>query len=119
MKIKPLLVTSTLAWLCPAVLGQSDQATQSYSVWDTIASGGWIGYGIICMSLCALALIIEHFLSLRTVILLPEQHQDDLAKLLGNRQIIESIEYCQENQSFFHQCALCRAKANIGQIKLA
>jgi biopolymer transport protein ExbB len=102
MRINSLSVCMALAVICSVVMAQASGAEpQNISVWSTIASGGIIGYAIICMSLCVVALVIEHFLSIRSIVLLPQEHQENLAELIEKKQVSEAVEYCQENPSFF------------------
>ncbi len=84
-------------------LGQADSidtASESVSMWSTIVKGGVIGYLIICMSLCTVALIIEHFLSLRYSVLMPEDDIDALADLVKKEDYKQAIALCDDNVSF-------------------
>ncbi|MBN2063181.1 MAG: MotA/TolQ/ExbB proton channel family protein [Sedimentisphaerales bacterium] len=89
------LITGSLS------LAQTDAAAiQSVSVWDTISSGGIIGYAILCMSLCAVALVIENFLSIRNSVLLPEDHLAEISEHIKKNEIKEALDYCKTNVSF-------------------
>ncbi len=89
------LITGSLS------LAQSDPAAiKSVSVWDTISSGGIIGYAIICMSLCAVALVIEYFLSIRNSVLLPADHLEEINGYIKKNEIKEALDYCNANASF-------------------
>ncbi len=61
---------------------------------DTIIDGGVIGGIIILLSIIAVGFIIEHMMSLRKAVLMPEPVMADLEQLIGQGQIDKAIEYC-------------------------
>ena len=99
----PLLLVVLL--ITANCLGQDQAAAaatdaDAVSLWATIAKGGIIGYMIICMSLCTVALIIEHFLSLRHSVLLPEDHVDTLADFVKKGDYKQAVGLCNDNDNF-------------------
>ncbi len=61
---------------------------------DTIKDGGIIGGVIILLSVVAVGFVIEHALSLRKSVLMPEPVLDDLEQMIAQGQIDKAIEYC-------------------------
>ena len=89
----------TVSTVC---FGQDDGNIPSdqISIWDTISQGGVIGYLIICLSLCSLALIIEHFLAFRHSVLIPVDEIDQLKELTKKNDICTAIDLCEQYDSF-------------------
>lgn len=61
--------------------------------WDTIQSGGVVGYIIIGMSILALALSIMHLVQIRRNALIPHEQLDQLDQMLTQGQTARAIEY--------------------------
>lgn len=95
-------VISIITIFSSACLAQQDPAipTEAISIWDTVSKGGIIGYFIICLSLCALALIIEHFLAFRYSVLIPANEIEQLKKLTKKNDIAAAVELCELYDSF-------------------
>ena len=58
--------------------------------WDTVQSGGVVGYIIIGLSVLALALIIMHLVQIRRTALMPPAQLDELDQLDELRDRIEA-----------------------------
>ncbi|MBM4089803.1 MAG: MotA/TolQ/ExbB proton channel family protein [Planctomycetes bacterium] len=61
---------------------------------DTLKDGGVTGLLIILSSVVAVGFIIEHFLTIRKNVLMPEGVAEELEKLIHQGKINEAIEYC-------------------------
>ena len=72
---------------------------ESRTLLDTVADGGIIGGLILLLSVVALGFIIEHFLSIRKVVLLPEHVAGHLEELILHGQIDEAIDACYEAEN--------------------
>jgi len=71
------------------------------TLFEVIQAGGLIGYLIIGLSVVALALIIEHFMSLKRDKLAPPEAIDEIEELLQEGNYQEALEYCESEQTFF------------------
>jgi biopolymer transport protein ExbB len=80
-----------------------EQPKEKITFWGLIRHSGIIGYTIILLSLVAVALIIEHALSLRRTILMPPNFADDVLKLLMQGQSQAAIQKCQKDPSALAQ----------------
>ena len=95
-------------FLCGLIFGlgsaqaQTDAAAvdQPISLWSTIAAGGLIGYLILIMSLVSVSFIIEHFVSIRKGVFLPEQLEQQLDETLEQNNIDHALEICKDDDSF-------------------
>jgi biopolymer transport protein ExbB len=85
--------------LMTAVLAQGDGAERGATWWETIQSGGVIGYLIIGMSVVALALCVMHLVQIRRAALIPPAQLDRLDELLSQGQVAAALEYCYEPQA--------------------
>ena len=81
------------------VLAQTEQGP---SWWQTIQSGGVVGYIIIFLSVVALALVIMHVAQIRRSSLIPQDQIERLDQLLSQGQIKAALEFCYdpENDSY-------------------
>ncbi len=75
--------------------GQSDR-----SLLDTLKEGGVIGVVIILLSMVAVGFVIEHALSIRKSVLMPDDVLDVLDELIAQGKIDEAIEACQRPENF-------------------
>ena len=77
-----------------SLLAQTSAVDQGPSWWDTIQSGGIVGYIIIGLSIGALALIIMHVVQIRRAALIPSEQVERLEQLLSQGQVNAALEYC-------------------------
>ncbi|MFQ5429592.1 MAG: MotA/TolQ/ExbB proton channel family protein [Phycisphaerae bacterium] len=87
-----LIGTFAILLLAPALAaaqGAPDVAGPKEQSFLTIVleSAGWIGVVIVCLSLIAVTVIIEHFWTIRRVTMAPE------AEILANRELIEQRRF--------------------------
>ncbi|MGB0953928.1 MAG: MotA/TolQ/ExbB proton channel family protein [Planctomycetota bacterium] len=68
---------------------------------DAIQSAGAIGYLIILMSVVAMALIIEHFMTLKREKLAPPEVIDEIEELFQEGNYQEALEACEASPCFF------------------
>lgn len=67
--------------------------------WDTIQSGGVVGYIIIGLSTIAFALVIMHMVQIRRAALLPPEQVETLENLLSQGQVAQALEYCYDPEA--------------------
>ena len=71
---------------------------------DIVFSGGWIGVVIVtllaALSLGALALAIEHLMTIRRSVLMPPGLAERVANLLANRDLAGAAKACDAEPSF-------------------
>jgi len=79
------------------------QPKQKTTFWMLIRYSGLVGFTIILLSLIAVALMIEHALSLRRTILMPPNFADDVLKLLTQGQSQAALQKCQNDPSALAQ----------------
>jgi len=103
---------SRFRYLAPALTGtlvfagnifaQDDAAKDDgASFIDAIQQAGAIGYLIILMSVVAMALIIEHFMTLKREKLAPPEVIDEVEELFQDGNYQEALEACEANPCFF------------------
>lgn len=64
-----------------------------------VVKGGWIAYLIILLSVAALALAIEHAVSIRRATIIPERSVAELRALIEQRQYAEAVRFSAEDSS--------------------
>ncbi len=89
-----------------AAQGASDPgaAPRAYTFWEIVFSGGPIGIGIMILlilcSVAAVALVIEHIVTIRRDRLVPPGLSDQVRTLLSSGQLAGAQRKCQEEESF-------------------
>jgi len=94
LAVAPLLAQATTN---PA---ETTPAVRSISLWTLIKAGGTVGWVIVLMSLAALAMVIDHFISLRRENLVPTELADQIEEHLEEKQYEKARELCNEDSSF-------------------
>jgi len=92
-----------LAAEAPAAEPAATEALKQISLWSTIAAGGIIGYVIIVMSLVSVALIVEHFITIRRDRLVPGVLAEQLEEHLGRNAYRDAQQVCAYDGSFLAQ----------------
>jgi len=64
-----------------------------------VVKGGWIAYFIILLSVAAMALAIEHAVSIRRATIVPAHAIEELRTLIENRQYAEAVRFSAEDSS--------------------
>ena len=72
---------------------------KNYTVVDIILAGGIIGHSIILLSIIAVALMIEHFMTIREKVLIPPGLADEIAKNLNDGKWNEAAKLCRDDPS--------------------
>jgi biopolymer transport protein ExbB len=107
-----LTVAMMTAYL-PSMFAQTTQTTQTtqpagqqgtgggdISLWSTVKAGGIIGLLVILMSLVSVALVVEHFFSIRRDRILPGSLEDGLAERLALENYADAADLCRKDDSF-------------------
>lgn len=109
-----LLNRLPLALIVPALLAPAAQAQEAASgsaaegtgstLGDMFAHAGVIGYIIVLMSIVALALIIENFMSIKREKLAPPDLIDELEALFDEENFQEAVELCEQEKNYLTNC---------------
>ena len=83
------------------VLCATPALAQDDSVGDLIQKSGIIGYAIILVSVIALAVIIENFITLKRDKLAPPEVIEEIRGLFDDEQFQDAMELCENEPSFF------------------
>jgi len=75
------------------------KSIKDYTVIDIILAGGIIGHTIILLSIVAVALMIEHFMTIREKNLLPPGLADEVAKNLNEGKWNDAAKLCRDDPS--------------------
>ncbi|MFT5285610.1 MAG: biopolymer transport protein ExbB [Planctomycetota bacterium] len=78
-----------------------EEAPAGDSLMDTFQKGGTFGWLIIALSIVALALIIENFVSLRRDKLAPPELIDEIEALFEEDQFQDAMELCENEPCYF------------------
>lgn len=85
------------------LLTAADTSGPPNNAWSIILSGGATGIAImlllVLVSVVALALVVEHLLTIRRSILMPEGLAEQVGMQLANKQIAEADKRCQQTPS--------------------
>ena len=75
---------------------------------DMIKAGGWVGHIIILLSMISVGFMVEHALTIRKTILMPDPVVEELDQLISQGKIDEAMEACRvpENHSLFSNVVL-------------
>lgn len=98
-----LVVLLAITGALGAEAGRPPQRSFFEMAWDATWST-WIGFfdifAIFGLSLTAVALIIEHGITIRRVVLLPELSVAQVKTMFDERRFREALEFCQADPSF-------------------
>ncbi|MGE0755428.1 MAG: MotA/TolQ/ExbB proton channel family protein [Pirellulaceae bacterium] len=92
----------------PSGARAAEDAEVPSSLLDMFIDSGIIGYIITLLSVVAVGFMVEHAMTIRKNVLMPEQVVADVDNLIRQGQIDEALQYCQqpENQSLFANVVL-------------
>jgi biopolymer transport protein ExbB len=82
-----------------AVTTSDATAGETRTLLDTVIEGGVVGLLIILLSMVALGFIVEHFMSIRKPVLMPDAVMEELDELIVAGNIEQAIQVCQEPQN--------------------
>lgn len=94
-----LLATATTMFAQAEEAAAADNGEAGFL--DAIQKSGTIGYLIILMSVVAMALIIEHFMTLKREKLAPPEVIDEIEELFQEGNYQEALEACEASPCFF------------------
>ncbi len=78
---------------------QTPANSQSRTLLNTLIDGGIVGLIIGLLSVVAVGFIVEHFITIRKSVLIPESVADELEQLIRDGQIDEAIDACNDPQN--------------------
>src|SRR5262249_42882742 len=87
----------------PAAPQGGDERSALEEMFD-YGNAGLIGYLIVAMSVVAIALVIENFVSLRRERLAPPQLVDELEGLLDDENFPAAAELCEQDRTYLTRC---------------
>lgn len=94
----------------PTATGPSQEILEKVpdTLWEMYVASGLIGYIITVLSAVGLGFVVEHFITIRKSIIMPDHVVTDLDNLLRKGQLDEAQAYCQQpqNVSLFSQVVL-------------
>lgn len=96
-----LFITFALHLTTPTLLLAQDGGEGGISLTELILRGGIIGGLVILLSIIALALIIEHFLSISRDELIPPDLVAEVDRLLEEEEFNEALDLCEMEPSYF------------------
>lgn len=76
------------------ILAQTESSGERSTWFDTIQSGGLVGYVIIALSVVAFALIVMHLVQIRRSALIPDVHLEQIDALLARGDVNGALDYC-------------------------
>ena len=101
MKARTVLQLALVAFLVVAFGGDAmAQEGGSQSFGDIIKAGGFIGFLLIFMSIIAVALFIEHIVTVRRDKLVDPALIDEIEALFENEEYQEALELCESEPNF-------------------
>jgi len=104
-RLRYLMLASTSTLLFAGTIfaqeAEKDVKEGGANFMEAIQNAGAIGYLIILMSVVAMALIIEHFMTLKREKLAPPEVIDEVEELFQEGNYQEALEACEANPCFF------------------
>jgi biopolymer transport protein ExbB len=77
------------------------ESSGGISFGEAIEASGIVGFVIIGLSVVALALVIEHFISIKREKLAPPELVDEIEELFGQANYQAALETCEQNPCYF------------------
>lgn len=96
--------------------------TKSKTLFDLINAGGLIGYVIMILGGVAIALSIEHLMTIRRSVIMPPELLADVEELFEKEEYEQAIAVCEEQPTFFTNvvaAGLARINAGYKQMEEA
>jgi len=69
------------------------------SLWSLLEAGGVVGLLILLLSIAAVALVVEHLMTIRASVLMPPNLAEEVEQLLASAQPAAAAEYCRQRPS--------------------
>jgi biopolymer transport protein ExbB len=86
--------------LAQTTTGADENAEGGGSFWDIISSGGVVGILILLLSIVAVALAIEHIMTIRAKVLMPDGLGEEVRQMLADGNLSAAQERCRQQPSF-------------------
>ncbi len=77
----------------------SDSARGQDGFWDLVLASGWVGFLIIFLSIGAVALVIEHLMTIRATVLMPPGLAEQVRDLLAAGRVGQAQDVCRQQPS--------------------
>ncbi len=77
----------------------SDVPGKERSLLDTLVDGGFVGVLILLLSMVAVGFVVEHALTIRKSVLMPDYVIAELDELISQNRIDDAVEACNEPQN--------------------
>lgn len=87
----------------PATGGGEDRER---TLLDTVIDGGIVGLMIFLLSMVSVGFIVEHSLTIRKGVMMPDHVMDELDELIEHGRVDEAVEACQADNSMVSQVVL-------------
>lgn len=94
-----VLASVTLFVFVTAAFGQDTEPAAQRSLLDLVRAGGPVGYAIILLSLCGVALVVDAFMRLKESLLVPQSLADQIHDLAGKGRFDEVLSLCKTHDS--------------------
>jgi biopolymer transport protein ExbB len=95
-----LLIAGLMVAMIVVTASVAQAGGQEKTLGDVIKDGGTIGFMIIGMSVAALALFIEHAITIRRDKIVPPELVDELEALFEEEEYQEALELCESEPNF-------------------
>jgi biopolymer transport protein ExbB len=79
--------------------GESDAPAKGRTLLDTLKDGGLVGLLIVLLSMVSVGFMVEHGLTIRKKVLVPDFVLEELDQLIGEGRVDEAIQACQSPQN--------------------
>ena len=76
------------------------EVPKTYTAWDTIMAASWIGLVILLLSIAAMALIIEHFMSINDEKLIPPDFVAALQSHIDEKKLQDAVTLCEASDNY-------------------
>lgn len=100
-RLRTLVLPALATVLTAGSASAQEGGSSGVSLMDAIKASGVIGAVIILMSVVALALVIEHFISIKREKLAPPELVDEIEDLFTQNNFQEALEVCEANPCYF------------------
>ena len=77
----------------------AETAQSGSSIWEILTAGGPVGVLIVLLSIGAVALVVEHIMTIREHILMPPGLSDEVRKLLAEGKLAPAQQLCRHKPS--------------------
>jgi biopolymer transport protein ExbB len=97
--VAALAVIGSVAW-AQATGGDAPKPTHKVDYFRWFVHGGeWVGYILMVLSVCSVALIIQHFVQVRKSVILPEPVREQIELMLQAKQYRELLTFTTSDPS--------------------